>query len=51
VALSGVGLANAETQRETPLKFGMSEIHFATAIQRIHQPLIGFIAALKPETN
>ena len=51
VAQLGVGLADANSQRELAVQFCMREIQGAALVQAIHDFLVGSIIGAMPEAN
>lgn len=47
----GIGLSDAESQRELPVQLRMGQEQISTSVQPIHNRLIGRIAGLVPEAN
>src|SRR6266851_4276061 len=49
--LSGISLADAQAQRDPVVEPGMRQIKIAAAVERVHQALVGLVAALQSEAN
>ena len=47
----GMGLANAESQRQLSIQFGVSEKEIAALIKAIHDGLIGSVSGSVPEAD
>src|SRR5450755_3555503 len=46
-----VGLPDADSKRELPIELGMRKVEIATAIQPVHQELIGLVSRAQPEAS